>query len=213
MRQAAWFAIAPEAVVENRLAWKRDLDDCAKVCCVIDDMIRDERSEGSHQIVKRRQSATARRGPLEPQRGDVGPRGRGKCHEGKEQRTGQTGTLERRCFRGRSMAGCAAERERDERPSAVVASERKRKTSEKPKGTSKGKSKAGGKVKGNGKKASLATCAEDLDTPHCCAPVRDGSTTLTRKRLTERTRTMTVVGKRKRMRHSSWSTSAVMLTR
>ena len=39
-RQAALFAMAPEAVVENRLAGRRDLDNYAKVRCMIDDMIR-----------------------------------------------------------------------------------------------------------------------------------------------------------------------------
>ena len=43
MRQAALFAMAPEAVVENRLAGRRDLDNNAKVRCMIDDMIRDKR--------------------------------------------------------------------------------------------------------------------------------------------------------------------------
>ena len=43
MRQAALIAMAPEAVVENRLAGRRDLDSYAKVRCMIDDMIRDKR--------------------------------------------------------------------------------------------------------------------------------------------------------------------------
>ena len=43
MRQAALFAMAPKAVVENRLAGRRDLDNFAKVRCMIDDMIRDKR--------------------------------------------------------------------------------------------------------------------------------------------------------------------------
>ena len=43
MRQAALVDMAPEAVVENRLAGRRDLDNCAKVCCMIDDMFRDKR--------------------------------------------------------------------------------------------------------------------------------------------------------------------------
>ena len=43
MRQAAMFAVAPEAVVENRLAGRRDLDNHANVRCMIDDMIRDKR--------------------------------------------------------------------------------------------------------------------------------------------------------------------------
>ena len=43
MRQAALFAMGPEAVVENRLAGRRDLDNYAKVRCMIDDMIRDKR--------------------------------------------------------------------------------------------------------------------------------------------------------------------------
>ena len=42
IRQAALFAMAPEAVVENRLAGRRDLDNYAKVRCMIDDMIRDK---------------------------------------------------------------------------------------------------------------------------------------------------------------------------
>ena len=49
MRQAALFAMAPEAVVENRLAGRRDLDSYAKVRCMIDDMIRDKR-EGREAI-------------------------------------------------------------------------------------------------------------------------------------------------------------------
>ena len=43
MRQAALFAVDPEAVVENRLAGRRDLDNCAKVCSMIADMVRDKR--------------------------------------------------------------------------------------------------------------------------------------------------------------------------
>ena len=43
IRQAALFAVAPEAGVENRLAGRRDLDSYAKVRCMIDDMIRDKR--------------------------------------------------------------------------------------------------------------------------------------------------------------------------
>ena len=42
MRQAALFAMAPEAVVDNRLAGRRDLDNYAKLRCMIDDMIRDK---------------------------------------------------------------------------------------------------------------------------------------------------------------------------
>ena len=43
MRQAALFAMAPEAVVENKLVGRRDLGNYAKVRCMIDDMIRDKR--------------------------------------------------------------------------------------------------------------------------------------------------------------------------
>ena len=43
MLQAALFAMAPEAVVENTLDGRRDLDDYAKVRCMIHDMIRDTR--------------------------------------------------------------------------------------------------------------------------------------------------------------------------
>ena len=72
MRQAALFAMAPEAVVENRLAGRRDLDNDAKVRCMIDEMIRDKkRSEWSHRIGWRRQSTTD-----EAPRNDVGLRGR-----------------------------------------------------------------------------------------------------------------------------------------
>ena len=41
MRQVALFAVAPKAVVENRLAGRRDLDNYTKFRCMIDDMIRD----------------------------------------------------------------------------------------------------------------------------------------------------------------------------
>ena len=43
MRPAALFAMDPEAVVENRLAGRRDLDNNAKVRSMIDDMLRDKR--------------------------------------------------------------------------------------------------------------------------------------------------------------------------
>ena len=43
MRQAALFAMAPEAVVENRLAGRRALNNYAKVRYMIDDMMRDKR--------------------------------------------------------------------------------------------------------------------------------------------------------------------------
>ena len=43
VRQAALLAMAPEAVVQNRLAGRRDLDNYAKVRCMIDDMIRNKR--------------------------------------------------------------------------------------------------------------------------------------------------------------------------
>ena len=77
MRQAALFAMAPEAVVENRLAGRRDLDNYAKVHCMIDDMIRDKReARGCHQTGRRRQSTTAERRPAEAQKDDVGLRGR-----------------------------------------------------------------------------------------------------------------------------------------
>ena len=62
MRNEALFVVAPEAVVENRLAGRRDLDNYAKVRSMIDDMIRDKkRSERSHQIEWRRQSTAAGR--------------------------------------------------------------------------------------------------------------------------------------------------------
>ena len=43
MRQAAFFAMNPEAVVENRFAGRRDLDNYANVRCMIDDMVRNKR--------------------------------------------------------------------------------------------------------------------------------------------------------------------------
>ena len=72
MRQAALFAMAPEALVENRLAGRRDLDNYAKVRC----MIEQKRSERSHQTEWRRQSTTAGCRPVEAPRNDVGLRGR-----------------------------------------------------------------------------------------------------------------------------------------
>ena len=43
MRQAALFAMAAKAVVENKLSGRRDLDNYSKVGCMIDDMISDKR--------------------------------------------------------------------------------------------------------------------------------------------------------------------------
>ena len=43
MRQAALFAMALEAVVQNRLVGRGDVETYVKVRCIIDDMIRDKR--------------------------------------------------------------------------------------------------------------------------------------------------------------------------
>ena len=69
MRQAPLFAVAPEAVVENKLAGRRDLDNYAKVRCMIDDMIRDK---------KEARGAAGRR-PVEASRNDVGLRRGVEC--------------------------------------------------------------------------------------------------------------------------------------
>ena len=77
MRQAALFAMAPEAVVENRLAGRRDLDNYAKVRCMIDDMIRDKReARGAIKLSGGGQSTTAGCRPVEAPRNDVGLRGK-----------------------------------------------------------------------------------------------------------------------------------------
>ena len=68
MRRAALSAVAPEAVVENRLAGRRDLDKYANVRCMIDDMIRRE----AIKIDRRRRSTVAGRRPVEAQRDNVG---------------------------------------------------------------------------------------------------------------------------------------------
>ena len=62
MRQAALFAMALEAVVENTLAGRRDLDNYAKVRCIIDDMIREKRGEpsnGVEEAINRRRTSTS----------------------------------------------------------------------------------------------------------------------------------------------------------
>ena len=75
MRQAALFAMAPEAVVESRLAG-RELDNYEKVRCMIDDMIRDKReARGAIKL-----SGGGNQPPLDVDqlklRDDVGARGR-----------------------------------------------------------------------------------------------------------------------------------------
>ena len=51
VRQAALLATAREAVVENRLAGRRDLDNLASVRCMIDEVIRDKReARGAIQL-------------------------------------------------------------------------------------------------------------------------------------------------------------------
>ena len=61
-RQAALFAMAPEAVVENRLTGRRDLDDCARIRCIVNDTIREKRGEPSNWVeeaISRRQTSTS----------------------------------------------------------------------------------------------------------------------------------------------------------
>ena len=69
MLQAVLFAMAPEAVVEDRLAGRGDLDNYAKVRYMIDDVIRDKRE--ARGAIK---SAAGCRS-VETPRNDVGLRG------------------------------------------------------------------------------------------------------------------------------------------
>ena len=70
MRQAALFAMAPEAVVENRLNGRRDLRSNAKVRCMIDGDKRE--ANGGLFIEWRSQSTAAGCRPVEALRNDVG---------------------------------------------------------------------------------------------------------------------------------------------
>ena len=133
MRQAALFALAPEAVVENELAGRRALDNYAKARCMIDDMIGDKReARGAINIEWRRQSTAAR--PVEAPRNDVGLRGRSErrrerhklrpkarrvfecncrnahlCFEGQEHRKRLRGSMGPRFLHWRPVAGHIAE--------------------------------------------------------------------------------------------------------
>ena len=75
MRQVSLFAMAPEAVVEKRLAGRRDLDNYAKVRCMINDMIRDKREARGAIELSREDNQPPTDRPAEAQRVDVGLRG------------------------------------------------------------------------------------------------------------------------------------------
>ena len=182
MRQAELFALAHEAMVENRLAWRRDLDNFTKVRCMIDDMIMDKR-------VARRAIKLSGGGNQPPpdvdqwtQESSTGGQWQGHrrnemrratASRGRSQRN-QEGSLKKPSRKARAKAGVEA------RPKAR-------------------------------EKASYATCAEGLGTPRGCAPVKDGSTTWRRTRPKEKTPMKTAAGPKRTTRHSNWSTLAAIL--
>ena len=59
-------------------------------------------------------------------------------------------------------------------------------------------------------KALHATCAEELDTPRGCAPVKDGLTTWRRTRPNGKTPMKTAAGPKRKTRHSNWGTLAAI---
>ena len=60
-------------------------------------------------------------------------------------------------------------------------------------------------------KDSHATCAEGLDTPRGCAPVKDELMTWSRTCPKEKTPIKTAAGTKRTTRHSNWDTLAAIL--
>ena len=114
MRQAALFAMAPEAVVENRLAGRRDLDNHAKVRCMIYDPpdvnqlklremtldFAEEASEGGSDIKLR---------PKARKIFERNCRNAELCFAGKSKGKSKKGSVEPGLLHGRTVAGNVAE--------------------------------------------------------------------------------------------------------
>ena len=175
MHPAALFAKAPEAVFENRVA--RDLDNCTKVRCMTDDMIRDKReARGVTRFSGAGNQPTPDVDQLklgEMMSGFAEEASEGgsdtssvqqhaeslsasvqtfnSASKGRSKGKGKKGSVDPRSFHGRSVAGHIAETECGGQPPAVAAALRKKEGALKNKGKGKGKERSGGKAKGKGK--------------------------------------------------------------
>ena len=171
MHQAALFAMAPEAVVENKLAGRRDLDDCAKVRCKMDDMSRDKgEARGGNQPLPYVDQLKLREVTLDL--ADGSSEGRGDTSSVQKLAEPLSAIVETlNCAtKSKSKINCKRETvEPTKLPCAAIGKD----ASQRQNVMGDRRGKATTKVKG-----SLATCAEELGAPHGCAPaVRDGSTT------------------------------------
>ena len=211
MRPAALFAVAPEAVVENRLAGRRDLDN-AKVRCMMDDMIRDREARGAIKL-----SGGGSQPPPEVDQlklgemtSDFAEEGSGRRHQ---LRPKARRVFERNC---RNAQLCFEGSEQRKRPKRSVG--RAHRSDGMWRATT-GRGRSFGKQEGALKnprrearaKASPPTCAEGLGTPPGCSQVKDGLTTRRRTCQKERTPMKTAAGPRRTTRHSNLGTLAAVL--
>ena len=184
MRQAALFAMAPEAVVEKRLAGRRDLDNHAKVRCMIDNMIRDKRearraiklSEGGNQPptdvdqLKLREMTSDF--AEEVSEGGSDTRSAQKlaeslsaivetlnsASEGKSKGKGKKGQWAQDSSTGGQWLGTPQRQNAAGNRQLWRQTKEAGRTPEKPKGKGKGKGKSGGKAKGKGKGLKCYVC-------------------------------------------------------
>ena len=234
MRQAALFAMAPEAVVENRLAGRRDLDSYAKVRCMIDDMIRDKReargaiklSGGGNQPptdvdqLKLREMTS----DLAEESSEGGSdtysvqklaeslsaivESLNSASKGKGKGKGKKGQWAQDSSTGGQWQGTSQNVAGNRQP--WPQPKEAGRAIEKPKGKGKGKGKSEGKAKGKGKGLKCYVCG-GIGHPRGCAPAKDGLMTWSRIRPKEKTPTKKAVGPRRTTRHSNWDTLAAKL--
>ena len=236
MRQAALFATAPEAVVESRLAGRRDLDNYAKVRCMIDDMIRDEReargaiklSGGGNQPPPDVDQLKLREMTSDfAEEASEGGKDTSSVQKLAESLSAIVETLNP-ASKGRAkekvktvsgpknlpreVSGRAHRRDRMRRATASRGRSLRKQEGPLKNPREKARAKAGVEERPKAReKASHATCAEGLGTPRGCAPVKDGLMTWSRTRLKEKTPMKTAAGPKRTTRHSNWGTLAASL--
>ena len=218
MRQAALFAMAPEAVFENRLAGRRDLDNYAKVRCMIDDMIRD-RGEARGAI---KLSGGGNQPPpdvdqlkLREMTSDFAEEAsEGGSDTSSVQKLAESlsAIVETLNSASKTVAGNIAETTCGGKPPDSLGKQGEPLKSPRAKAKAKAKAKVEERPKAR-EKASNATCAEGLDTREVVPQRRMGLTTWSRTRPKEKTPMKKSAGLMRTTRHSNWGTLAAILVR
>ena len=186
-------AVAPEAVVENRLAGRRDLNNYAKARCMIDDMVRDKReARGAIKL-----SGGGNQPPPDVDQLKL----REITSEFAEKES--EGGSDTSSFQKLAESSSAIV-ETLNSASKVRAKEKARRVSgpkKLPLEVSGRAHRRDGMWRATASRGRSTTCVEGSGPPRGCAPVKDG---LTRTRQKEKPPMKTAAGPKRTTKHSIW---------